>query len=453
MKKVSLIFIAIAIVLFSSGCSETYTVEIHPKKEENSIKRVALFLDGTENDFKSRTNISKLYNIIANQDLDNLYLFYNKGVGTDTKIEAGTGLGIEKDVREAYEFLTLTYSSGSKIYLFGFSRGAYTARILAGMIQTIGIYNLKQLNKFDRKQLIKKLYQAYKGKNKTKEIIQKRADKVILDYKKQNIRQVYSANSNKKVIKIMGLFDTVEALGVVPTIEAIGNKLSIKKDPQDITHPNNRYYDKICKVEHIFHALALDDNRANVFTPIIMTDKDMITDCGNNEKDINISKVVTEVWFSGAHADIGGGYDYYEYDDDLSNKNELSLSGVSLNWMLKNISKVDKELIPKNIKVYQDINGKIHDSEKDSKFLYTRVSRVNILKKYLKEESMYEKIIIHRSVIDRLKLKNRNGYDSKWYEFNSTNNDNISTQLQKCFQIDKSILFKEKECKFIEIVE
>lgn len=452
MKKVSLIFIAFAIVLFSSGCSnKTYTVEIHPKKEKNSIRRVALFLDGTANDFKSRTNISKLYNIIANQDLDNLYLFYNKGVGTDGKfIGAGTGFGIDKDVREAYEFLTLTYSLGSKIYLFGFSRGAYTARILAGMIQTVGIYDLKQLNKYDRKQLIKKLYQAYKGKNKTKEIIQKKANKVIQDYKTSTtIYQTYSANNNDKIIKMMGLWDTVEALGVVSTIEAIKNKLGIEKDKQDITHPNNRYYDKICKVEYVFHALALDDNRANVFTPIIMTDKDMITDCGNDEKNINISKVVTEVWFSGAHADIGGGYDY---DDNLSNENELSLSGVSLNWMLKNISKVDRKLIPKNIKVYQDINGKIHNAESSIRPAYKKVNRVDILKKYL-QESIYKKIKIHKSVIDRLKLKNRNGYDSKWYEFNSTNTDSQSILLQKCFQINKNILFKEKECKFIEIIE
>ena len=96
----------ISLVLISCGSNKTYTIQIHPPIiNPPSTKQIALFLDGTQNDRDSRTNVSTLSEIVKHQNKDNLYMFYNEGVGTDGKfVGAGTGSGIDKDVAEAYAF-------------------------------------------------------------------------------------------------------------------------------------------------------------------------------------------------------------------------------------------------------------------------------------------------------------------------------------------------------------
>ena len=442
MKKLILL-VWVFVGFFVSGCSsKTYTIEIHPKKENNNTpKKVALFLDGTANNLKSRTNISKLFNIVANQDRDNLYLFYNEGVGTKG-VGLGTGTGLGKDVREAYQFLTKEYSKDSELYIFGFSRGAYTGRVLAGMIYTIGIYNLNNFSKIDRKKIIDELYDVYKGKNKKRDKIKIEANQIVENWKILKKKKNISSVDNVE-IKIMGLWDTVEAMGITSTWEAIKEKAGKEDDKQNIVNPNLKYFDQICNMKHVLHALSLDDNRANLFTPIIMTSNYMIEKC-ENKNDINISKKVNEVWFAGAHADVGGGY-----------RENNTLSGISLNWMITQINNLeinDKfKLLPINIKIYQNENGYIHDAENGLKSIYSFAIRDKILKKYIEEKSVYKKIKIHKSVISRLKYKGcKEEYNSKWY---------TNSIFKNCFHLDnkgKIIKFmeKEKECKeILEIIK
>lgn len=434
---VQLIFFISILVFGFSGCA-TQTIEIHPPKNTSpSSKKIALFLDGTANDRDTRTNVAKLYEIVANQERDNLYLYYAEGVGTYGRfLGAMTGWGIDKDVKDAYLFLTEHYSDDSDLYFFGFSRGAYTARILAGMLHTVGIYDLSLFNKEDKQAIIYELYHtAYKGKQREKEQIQKDTIKIIKKWRDKRYIEKYVSqmssiknckkNKSNVIIKVMGLWDTVEALGVVPSIEALQTKLADKKDPLLMTIPNDRYYDSICNIDKVFHALALDDNRQNVFTPIIMTYEDINKNC----KDRNISKDVEEVWFSGAHADVGGGYE-----------ENTSLSGVSLNWMINSIRKSDKEdsIIPLSAKVYQNVHGKIHDAESDIKIAYNRIIRAEILKKY-REKTVYERNIqdtsskgiikVHESVFKRLKENTVNGYNSEWYK---------GEEFKDCFKIDNN---------------
>jgi uncharacterized protein (DUF2235 family) len=439
-QSIKLILIILIITFSLNGCSsKTYTIEIHPKKLTlNTPKRIALFLDGTHNDRNSRTNISKLYEIVANQNKDNLYLFYNEGVGVGNDILGmGAGLGIGKDVREAYEFLSNNYSKNSELYLFGFSRGAYTARILAGMMHTVGIYDLKVFDDKDKKDIILSLYtRAYKGKDKTKSQIKSKAQEIIDEWR--NLRGISKyikpIDYENTKIKIMGLWDTVEALGVVPTIEAINEKVLSKKDPQNIINPNKRYFDQVCNINHILHALSLDDNRAYVFTPIILSNNYFKKDCKCSE-DINISKKVNEVWFSGAHSDVGGGYE-----------KDNTLPGVSLNWMISEINKLDNNLLPKNIKVYEDVNGYIHNAEGGLKSFYRFEIRDDILEKYIKTKSIYGKLRLHPSVIERLEKKEcKKGYNSKWYE---------SEYFKDCFDVDKNTgKVKFLKCKKIEVIK
>ena len=331
------------------------------------------------------------------------------------------------------------YNTDSKISLFGFSRGAYTVRILAGMLQTVGIYDLRQLDKEKRYSLISELYNfAYKGKNRNREKIQSAASCLIKNWQENEnikINHIYPNSKNKSIeipIDILGLWDTVEALGVVPSREAIGDKYFGKEDKQEFVNPNKNYYDKICTIKNVFHALSLDDNRAFVFTPIIMTNKRMKEDCRNNTT-IDIPKVVNEVWFSGAHADVGGGYKYKKGEDN-------TLSGVSLNWMIKNISNVDNQLIKKGTTVSENIFATIHNPEKDLKVAYRRGARPGILNKYL-DRSEYSSIRIHQSVINRIENEKESANKYPWFK---------NKYSKKCFNIkDGSVKFLG--CKEISI--
>ena len=447
MHKILAAYLLAAILV---GCSTTYSIQIHePRNNSGSIKQLALFLDGTQNDMDSRTNVSALSEIVRYQDKDNLYIFYNEGVGTDGKIiGAGTGWGIEKDVAEAYAFLTEYYSPGSKLYIFGFSRGAYTSRILAGMIYSVGIYDLKAFKKSDRIKIANELYySAYKGKHKRVDDIRSAADHILAEWKERLDESALidgGINRYEDVeIDIMGLWDTVEALGVIPTAEAVERKVAGIEDPQNIVNPNERYIDQICNIKHVYHALSLDDNRAYVFTPIIISSKYVASRCATAEQS-SIDKV-DEVWFSGAHADVGGGYDKNDNNrkDDCRDR-DVSISGVSLNWMMSKIMQDAPELLPRNARVFENPLGYVHDAENGS-FMYAFALRHEILDKY-KKESRYGKLRIHSSVFQRLaktgEERKQMGFDSAWYtrdEFRDcfSNKVNGSYVFKKCDAIEE----------------
>lgn len=427
--------------LMLTACSTTYTVQIHPSiSVPESTKQIALFLDGTQNDRDSRTNVSTLSEIVKHQYKDNLYIFYNEGVGTDGRfVGAGAGWGIDKDVAEAYSFLSKYYSPGSKVYVFGFSRGAYTSRILAGMIYAIGVYDLSSFTEKQRLKISKELYDIYKGKNKEVNSIRQAGKEIVGKWG--------GLNPQHAIIEVMGLWDTVEALGAVPTLEALEGKVLGIKDPQNIVNPNGRYVDQICNAKNIFHALSLDDNRANVFTPIIITSDHVAEQCNpDNPKEATIDKI-EEVWFSGAHSDVGGGYSMHENTKKgVETDRDVSLSGVSLNWMMSRIKNVAPELLPVHARVFQNPLGYMHDAENDSS-MYKRTPRHNILTKY-SEFSRYDKLKIHSSVFKRLsqpaRLRKTLGYDSEWYKLDA---------FSKCFLVGDNGEYNFRECSLIQEVK
>ncbi|PHQ90673.1 MAG: hypothetical protein COB42_04725 [Sulfurimonas sp.] len=461
MNNVVKISLMILSVVFFLGCStKTYTIKIHePLSKNPSEKQIALFLDGTQNDLQSKTNISALSEIIDYQDRDNLYLFYNEGVGTGGRfLGAATGLGIGNDVRQAYTFLSAYYTPDSKLYLFGFSRGSYTSRILAGMIYSVGIYDLKRFTKKDRITIVKELYTVYKDED---EIYKKAKEQERIKQIKEDAQNIITSweknDSIKKLgkktllhenvkIEVMGLWDTVEALGLTPTIEAFMHKVFGIEDPQDIVHPNERYIDQICNIKHIYHALSLDDNRANVFTPIILS-SDYVSKCPKPEDSL-LSKV-NEVWFSGAHADIGGGYTKNE-NNKKGEKNidrKISIPGVSLNWMLSKLKIDAPMLVPQHAQVFENFLGYVHNAENGDGKYYKR-TRHNLMKKYIQDSSKHTMLKVHASVIKRLATNNNakkeRGYDSKWY---------TKEPFKKCFLQNKDGSFIFKGCQEIIVVE
>jgi T6SS, Phospholipase effector Tle1-like, catalytic domain len=108
------------------------------------LKRLAMFLDGTWNDPDDNTNVWRSQLLVCDTDADGNAQdrYYEEGVGTKRfeRIRGGAlGEGLDANLRHAYEWLMSRYEDGDKIYLWGFSRGAYTARSLGGLIGRCGL--------------------------------------------------------------------------------------------------------------------------------------------------------------------------------------------------------------------------------------------------------------------------------------------------------------------------
>lgn len=359
---------------FLYGCSTISPVNHVPKHDSNTPKKLVVFFDGTANDEASNTNIRKLYNLVTLQNRTDISASYIEGVGTKKKfIGAGLGWGIGYDVRQAYRYLGENYNQNNKdeVYIFGFSRGAYSARILAALTNIAGVVDLRSMTEKQKIKHVDEIYSLYKGSKS----IQAGRD-AISNFISHSVKPVR--------IKFMGLWETVEALGL-PDLD----------ENSDV--PNIRYNDQLCNIDKASHALAVDDDRARIFTPILLTREHLIKQC---EKAIDINRIVEEVWFSGAHSDVGGGYE------------DTNIDGVTLNWMLSQIDINAKELLPAGEGVYADPFGKTHDPEAGVWSLVYRKQNRDL--NSMNSSYNHGKLKIHQSVIDRLACVPVNSHEFDW---------------------------------------
>jgi uncharacterized protein (DUF2235 family) len=222
------------------------------------------------------------------------------------------GLGLDQHIIDAYRQLVDNYDEGDDVYITGFSRGAYTARSLVGLIRNSGL-----LLKNDAA-LVDRAYALYRGRNS-----------VDSDY----ARDFRKANSRDVSIKFLGLWDTVGALGI---------PLSMFKD---LDAKQYAFHDtKLSSiVQNAFHALALDEHRK----PYAATLWDM-----EDYKGRLLSQKVEQTWFTGAHADVGGGY-----------QKDHPISTVTLRWMQKHAENCGLSLNVQPLPMAKDcISTPLHDS-------------------------------------------------------------------------------------------
>lgn len=250
-------------------------------------RNLILCLDGTGNQFKEdNSNIVKLFRVVdrsaATEGAVVQRAYYDGGVGTmpaphlatplAKKVSSGLGLafgrGLRRDVEQAYSFLMQEYEPGDQIFLFGFSRGAYTARVLAGFIHRCGLLEPGCQN------LIPYATRLFRRRLPDFEVLGR-------------FKSVYSRSCP---IRFLGLWDSVSAYGWVT-------------DPIFMPNTSNNP-----SVRTVRHALAIDERRA-FFRALHW---------GGDPDD------VTEVWFSGVHSDVGGGYP----------EEESGLAKISLEWMI-----------------------------------------------------------------------------------------------------------------------
>lgn len=289
-------------------------------------RRLVVCCDGTSNqpNRNSVTNVVKIARGIAPVDQSGVsqIVFYDWGVGTSGKLDAITGgafgQGLGKNVESAYRFLVHNYRPGDQIFLFGFSRGAFTARSVAGLIRQCSIIRKEHA---DRIPLGYKLY-------RNPEIHPDHADS-------EKFRSEFSYEM--PLIEYIGVWDTVGALGI-PTNRLIGavkywtvdkwfgkriaaSRLTVSRPGMVTSLPRNRhsFHDMTLSrtVKNAYHALAIDERRP-VFTAATWQSAPKEYQMPDGTK---ARQVVKQVWFPGAHSDVGGG------------NGNTNNSSISLNWI------------------------------------------------------------------------------------------------------------------------
>lgn len=273
------------------------------------MTRLVVCCDGTwntpeqeENGIPAPTNVFKIFNAIADKDHDSLVeqkKYYNPGVGSSggllgSVLGGAVGLGISRNIQSAYHWLANNYEEGDEVYIFGFSRGAFAARSLGGLLSR-GLLNLRSIPSIDSWKRVKKAYKGYRSK---KGRIEDWADG---DWEFFNLGQALP-------ITFIGVWETVGALGVPDDLEFI-NFFEKKKNWSF----HNIELNSNVKVAR--HAMAMDEKRSS------------FTICRwNNTK--NNQSDLKEVWFPGVHSDVGGGYA------------DCELSNAALLWMIEEVQKV-----------------------------------------------------------------------------------------------------------------
>ncbi|MBD3671474.1 MAG: DUF2235 domain-containing protein [Gammaproteobacteria bacterium] len=295
-------------------------------------KRIILCCDGTWNEAERLDNESRQYatNVLktvrALSPVDEAtgiqqLIFYQPGIGTSGVgqflrtlgrfIGGCSGLGISRNIQDCYRFLANNYVPGDEIYLFGFSRGAYTARSLAGMIGSVGLLRKSDMD------LLPEVYEYYRTAPEKRDFSPYHERVVQLDRRFPKIR-------------FLGVWDTVGALGLpVPGLQHLSRKWVGFHD----THLGRH-------VEHAYHAVAIDERR-RPFKPAMWTRLDGQISC-------------QQVWFSGVHSNIGGGYA------------DHGLSDVALMWLVKRAQRLGLRFNETYLfdagKVIPDAMDKLEDS-------------------------------------------------------------------------------------------
>lgn len=308
-------------------------------------KNIVICCDGTGNEVNSElSNVLKLYQIINKNDSQKVY--YNPGIGTNGKyirwslikqkisswFKLATGYGLDKDILNAYIFLCTHYNSGDKIWLFGFSRGAYTVRVLAALINVVGLLKKDQIN------LSEYALAAYKRASR--------------DFASEDT-QPRSALSNAWYFsKVAGARQQIqiEFLGVWDTVSSV---LIPKLSFQLLDFEKLLYTQQNIIVKHFRHAIAIDERRRMFQLHKWTEPQKFRVKPFRPETDIN--QDIKQVWFAGVHADIGGGY----------SEAESSLSKYPLEWMIKEAESLGLLIIRQNFN--QIVYGK---ARKGSKFKY-----------------------------------------------------------------------------------
>ncbi|MEN8892975.1 DUF2235 domain-containing protein [Planktotalea arctica] len=291
------------------------------------MKRIAIFCDGTWNlsDRKeSQTNVVQLAQAVKTTSSDGVKQvpLYIRGVGTgrgsnalarasDKWFGGILGWGLDDNIEDAYRQLIWLYEPGDEIYIFGFSRGAYTARSLAGLLRKAGILRRSEV---DRVPEAMRLYRT-RGKDGHPDVAAVQSKRAALspDVATSTNEFIKRANSENPVklleISYLGVFDTVGALGLPGFLGMISRLTNQKYSFHDTALSSS--------VKAAYHAVALDERR-KAFPPSLWENLDRLNALAQRQE-----PAYRQIWFAGDHGSIGGGGDV------------VGLSAFTHDWIAK----------------------------------------------------------------------------------------------------------------------
>lgn len=335
---------------------------------------------------------------------------YDDGVGTSSfkplKIIGGAfGWGISANLERMYRFLIRHYEPGDRIYLFGFSRGAFTIRTLSNILWYCGLPNRNGLTPDDIGTAAKLAISAYKNR------IQGDREKGEPNELRTEIsnRKGHNKGHSNVPIWFIGAWDTVDAVGLPfdEMTEAFSWLMPLRLgEGMHRSSDNNKDLEQIHEddlhplVQHAYHAMAIDDRRYT-FHPMLFQERYPIG-CSNAGELKPIASGdnprLRQVWFAGMHSNVGGGYP------------QDALSLVSLQWMLSRIEQSaqggEKLRFTNLVEDYQrdaDPNGRIYDSRTGTGLFYRY--RPRSIEKLHKSYGCHNDPLIHWSVLERIKAR------------------------------------------------
>jgi uncharacterized protein (DUF2235 family) len=289
------------------------------------VKRLIVCCDGTWNrpqevsdGVPAPTNVAKLALALADVDREGneQRLHYQAGVGTRRfeRFAGGAfGFGLSRNILACYRFLVDNYEPGDKLYFFGFSRGAYTARSLAGLVRNSGILRPEERDR------IRDAYALYRRPDKE---LAPNSIAAALFRRSHSYAETY--------IDFVGVWDTVGALG----IPIDGFRLPLLSKLWRFHDTDLSRY-----VLNAYHALAIDERR-RPFRPTVW-----------HQQPGAQGQTLEQVWFAGAHSDVGGGYP------------DTGLSEIPLLWMAEKARTCGLAFKPDHLRV---TTGTIDDDARRS---------------------------------------------------------------------------------------
>ncbi len=355
-------------------------------------KNIILCSDGTGNKggYGEDTNVYKLYKAVDIHNTSHPQItYYDNGVGAKEnqnkyvqKLRKAFGFGFQSNISELYQFLALNYNPGDRIYLFGFSRGGATIRAFLGLLYACGL-----VDRYDGQ-----------GKEKNTDHLTDEIDEALKAYEKIPSRKaVDSFRENKALhdkqhvpygaipIQFVGVWDTVSALGFPKDSSLLfGCFFNFMDKISDQIWSHNFYdYELNSTIKNAYQALSIDDQR-KTFRPMVW-----------DESANDFAGVVEQVWFSGMHSNVGGGYA------------RTGLSDIAMEWMLVRATQqglIIKVGVEAGFNADADTYDRLYDSREGIAAYYRYEPRdLDELSKTKEKNKLSGKIKVHNTVMQRIK--------------------------------------------------
>jgi uncharacterized protein (DUF2235 family) len=308
------------------------------------MKNIVICCDGTWNSYTTQypSNVVRVAEA-AGVDSSRQPVYYDSGIGTSGTrlqrlIDGATGRGLSRNILEAYRRLIDWFEEDDRIFLFGYSRGAYTVRSLAGLIRKCGI--LRRENAA----LANQAYALYRDASR--------------DPCSQAAKSFRDSNAMTTNAYFVGAFDTVGTLGIPLALLAGFNRRKFRFHDLSLSR----------RIKYGYHAVAVDEHRLH-FKPALWQNRPAP------------GQTIEQAWFPGAHGNIGGGVQ------------DTRLSHITLHWMLTKAARAGLLLTDNALDLHGDPRGTLYSSRHGIYALYPKHDRhIGTTPTESVHESVYERI-------------------------------------------------------------